>query len=85
MDKNDAKDLLDLFYRRTKSTALLTDAQRNTVLSTIMRTYDDASEVTISDVRRIVEKEVAPPAPRKRNRANNTHHRLPHKSMPSNS
>lgn len=65
MNRDDAKDLLDLFYRRTKSTGLLTDEQRGSVLTTIMKTYDDASEVTISDVRRIVEKEVAPPAQRK--------------------
>lgn len=65
MTKDDAKDLLDLFYRRTKSTGLLTDEQRGSVLTTIMKTYDDAAEVTISDVRRIVEKEVAPNAPRK--------------------
>ena len=84
MNRDDAKDLLDLFFRRTKS-GLLTDTQRSAVVSTIMRTYDDASEVTISDIRRLVRKKLRHQRRGRKPCQRIQHHRLPPKRIQSES
>ena len=55
MNLDDAKDLLRLYYQRSKNTLTLTEKQRAAVLSVLTRAYQDSDEVTISDVKKIVQ------------------------------